>query len=110
MAQKNNKDTRPAELVPGGTDNPAFLSNDGKTVVVSAPTWMILPPELGGKKANIEDVFMARRCKCGTHENAKIFVFAKYICVECTKPGVGFMWIKKPDDMKKFKQTMTGEK
>lgn len=68
--------------------------------------WVRLPKQLGGRKVNVVDEFIATSCKCGNHPSKILILDCDYMCVECSK-NPGFMWMNKPTDIEKFKTTMT---
>ena len=64
--------------------------------------WVKLPKELGGKKVNVIDEFIAKSCKCCNHQSRILILDCDYMCIECSL-NLGFMWFKKPTDIESFK-------
>ena len=67
---------------PGQT--PIYQSMEGLffTGLNMEPTWIDLPPELGGQRVNVLDVFMAKVCKCGLHPAKVLILEGQYLVVE----------------------------
>lgn len=84
---------------------PVYKSKNGKVLAVGRiePQWIKLPPELGGRKVEITETFIARICKCGKHPAKVLILKRDYIVVECTN---GYMWINKPDNIEEFKRQL----
>jgi hypothetical protein len=99
-----SKNIQANHVKPGHT--PIYKSNDGiyLTATKMDPTWIQLPPELGGQKVNVEEVFMAKVCQCGQHP-AKVFILeGDYLVTECTIKG--WTWCKKPPNLEQFKRNL----
>ena len=90
------------KLKPG--QSPVYRSEDGDILAVGCkPQWIKLPKQLGGRRVNILDSFVARSCKCGKHPANVMILDCDYMIVECTN---GYMWMNKPNDIEQFKKTM----
>lgn len=64
--------------------------------------WIEVPAKYGGTQEKVEEMLWAKKCKCGQHVMAKIYVLETCICIECTYLK-GFVFQKKPKDMSAFK-------
>ncbi len=97
----NQFQAKAKKVKPG--DRPIYKSKEGVYLNMNMdPTWINLPNELGGKRVNVQDIFVAKVCKCGQHP-AKVFILeGNYLVVEC--PINGWTWCQKPHNIEEFKR------
>lgn len=97
-------------LKPGDSSVPTYTSEDGLTMAVGvSPTFMVLPKELGGKRANILETIEGRGCRCGGRHDSKVHVLeGDYMVAECKDKG--WMWMRKPQDLASFREQVAKPK
>lgn len=84
-------DRKPGESASQSTSDPhmVLIGSD------SAPDWVRLPPELGGRQVKVTGGFGAKCPKCRGPECQHLVLDADVCVAECGA-GCGFVWYGKP--------------
>ena len=81
---------RAGEPVMQGIEDPSMLV-PGDTL----PSWVRLPPELGGGRRPVEDAYIRACPSCHNTHEVRVLVLGDISVAEC--PDRGFLWFRTPE-------------